>query len=865
VALYPLLAGHGDPLPTPPSDPPPDDRVVYAFEARSRVDLRPGRRAKVQAGDYVIGNQLVRFVIGGARRVPGFPNWTGYLLDAGRMGKPGDLLGAAIPVLEVNGTRFQPRYERVKVASDGSAGSAVIAVEGHVADRPSVRVVSEYRLGEWDEHLTMTTTLENRGSRRVASLRLGDYVKWTNARTFFPGKGYRLRRSSGHRSNWIARRGEGSSFAWFVAKGRMATTVLTSHQGSRYNSAMKIFAKRASLEPGDSVSYTRYLAVGQGDIADVARIVYQVRGDVAARVSGRVTGAKGTGLTSVRVRAYGARGRELVSEADTDKEGRFEMRLKPGSYQLVAWEWGRPDSAPALVAVAGREVNGVELKMRAPGRLYFEVRDEKTDELLPARLILHGRGRTRTPKFVPAREDRQLDNVIYTETGRGLRNIPPGRYRVLVTRGPEYTLAEREIRVRSGRVATIFAKLSRVVDTSGFIACDFHLHSVNSQDSLVNLRERVRSLVSENVELAVPTDHNHVTDYRPIIAEMGLRKWITSIPGDEITTTGFMLGHFNAFPVEPQVGTPGEGAFAHHRRLPEEIFAEVRSRPGAERVIQVNHPRLGRKNGYWNNLSFDGSRGVARDSRYASGFDAIEVFNGLDRSLQRTERVLGEWFVLLNRGFRYTATGNSDSHRLGFEEVGYPRNYVAVSDDEPSRVDPYEVIASVKAGRVVVTNGPFLRVRAVAVGKDGKPAGPEPGATDLTAGDEPPPPPRTGAPRPPRAALQAGGMGQLVRAGPGGVLLRIEVQAAPWVDLTHLEVVGNGDVVERIQVPRRRPVRFQGSVLLRPATDTWYVVLARGSEPLPTLPRRKPIPPLGFANPIWVDANGDGAFTSPMK
>src|SRR5207237_551583 len=143
----------------------------------------------------------------------------------------------------------------------------------------------------------------------------------------------------------------------------------------------------------------------------------------------------------------------------------------------------------------------------APGRVYFGVGDRRSGRPLPARAIFRGIGGTRAPNFVPEREDRQFDNVVYTHDGRSLRNIPPGRYSVLVTRGPEYTVDEHEVTVRSGRVASFFAKIDRVVDTKGYIACDFHLHSVNSQDSLVGLRDRVRSLVAENVELAVPTDH----------------------------------------------------------------------------------------------------------------------------------------------------------------------------------------------------------------------------------------------------------------------------------------------------------------------------------------------------------------------
>lgn len=860
AALYPLLSAHS-PLPrVEVSDAAPDDRAVYAFVGTRRAELLAGRRAKIQTGDLVLGNRLVRFVIGGHHPVPGFPNFTGYLLDAGRVGKLGDLLGAATLVVDTGRGRLTASYDRVEVVSDGKDGVARVRASGYAAGRPSVRIVTEYSLREWAEHLTIETTLENRSDKAIRSARVGDYVRWTNASTFFPGKGYRLRKSQ-HSAGWIARRGRGSSFAWFVERGKIATTVLTSHQGSRYNTAMKIFVKRVKLPARGKVTYRRHLAVGQGDLADVARIVYEARAQPVVRVEGTVRGKRsGRGLEGVRVRAYSPRGRELISEAETTRAGRFELWLPPDKYRIVAWQWGRPDAALPVRRI-DKAPPPIEITMSAPGRVEYEVRDEVSGELLPARLIFLGQGRTKNPKFVPQREDRQFDNVAYTHTGKGERNLPSGRYRVLVTRGPEYTLRELPVVIRAGETIPIKTTLKRVVDTHGYIAADFHIHSVNSQDSLVGLEDRVRSLVAENVEFAVPTDHNYVTDYRPFINAMGVKKWIASVPGNEVTTDGVRLGHFNVYPVDPEAGTPGEGAFAFYRRTPAKIFEEVRAREGWERVIQVNHPRLGRGNGYWNNTSWNGKKADTADNRYSAAFDAIEVFNGLDKTLAPTEHVMREWFALLNRGVRYTATGNSDSHRLGSEEVGYPRNFVAVDDDRPTEVDPVDVIASVRRGRVVVTNGPFLRIRvrragaekprvaSVAANEKGKRNGNGRGVL--------------GAPRPPETALAVGGMGDLVSAGTDGIHIDVEVHAAPWVDVTRVEVVGNGETVLTVPVKRSdASLRYKGTLQLRPKGDTWYVIAARGRDRLEPVLKRD-VPPFGFANPFWVDADGDGRFSPP--
>src|SRR5690606_5569019 len=37
-----------------------------------------------------------------------------------------------------------------------------------------------------------------------------------------------------------------------------------------------------------------------------------------------------------------------------------------------------------------------------------------------------------------------------------------------------------------------------------------------------------------------------------------------------------------------------------------------------------------------------------------------------------------DWFVLLNRGHRFTALGASDSHKIDGDEPGFPRTYLLV-------------------------------------------------------------------------------------------------------------------------------------------------------------------------------------------
>src|SRR6185503_15507064 len=77
-------------------------------------------------------------------------------------------------------------------------------------------------------------------------------------------------------------------------------------------------------------------------------------------------------------------------------------------------------------------------------------------------------------------------------------------------------------------------------------AADTHIHTLTfSGHGDANVEERMLTLAGEGVELAIATDHNHFTDYRPYQSRLELNSYFTPVIGDEITTTN---GHLNAFP-----------------------------------------------------------------------------------------------------------------------------------------------------------------------------------------------------------------------------------------------------------------------------------------------------------------------------
>src|SRR5262249_14420830 len=153
--------------------------------------------------------------------------------------------------------------------------------------------------------------------------------------------------------------------------------------------------------------------------------------------------------------------------------------------------------------------------------------------------------------------------------GRAEVSLPAGRYRVVATHGPEYSIYDQELSIGAHERATIHAELARVVDTTGYVACDFHVHAAPSHDSNVSLEDRVLALVAEGVEFAVATEHNHVTDYGPVIERQHLAPALRSARGVELTTKTW--GHFNAFPFPEGVPAPKV-----EQVDPSELFSSVR-------------------------------------------------------------------------------------------------------------------------------------------------------------------------------------------------------------------------------------------------------------------------------------------------
>ncbi len=779
--------------------------VTIAWAPRSRAAGGPGSaRTQGEALDYLLESDRLRLVVGndgaGIERHQRY----GSLIDLDLQKDVADELNELATVLYVAGAQVPLRVIDVDV---GKAGERpVLAVEQASRDgRFELR--TELRLAPKQNFVELSTTITNLTGKRLSAVQAGDRGLWAGMAAFAPRLGH-VHFATRADVPWLGRTGKRLSYGLVFPEQPAHTVFHFDVVGPIGEVAL---GKSVELGPGASAEYRRDLIVVEGGLGKLAEIAWRQLGKPVGHARGTLRPPQAWATISARH----PDGRTVLA-VPARADGTFELPLPPGDYRFVLQAPGGEDEE------LGRVTAGGELRLNLvpprPGTLSFLLTDEE-QRPLSGRLVVRGVPPTKDPDLVPAEGEAGSKNMLYTLTGAGSLQLPAGRYDVLATHGPEYSMPRQELEINADLGATFHGELSRVVDTSGYLAADFHVHASPSPDSNVSLTDRVLTLAAEGIELVAATDHNHVTDYTEPLRTQRLNGQLSAMSGVEMTTPSW--GHFNAYPYPLGVEPPPS-----QEASPLEIFSIARAR-APQAVLQVNHPRMPGV-GYFNRGELDTKTGVAVSPDFSFGFDTLEVSNGFDLEDPKVlERNLREWFELMNVGHRYTAVGNSDSHRVVFQWAGWPRTYVRVPDQDPARVVPAEVARALAGGHAVVSCGIFVLPQA-----NGS-AGPG----DTVQGSR--------------------------------VSLAISLRAPGWIDIARVEVYANGAKVEE----RKRDSPLSRSPLSRSVwnlevdlelkNDAAVVVVARGDRFMNDALPGKWIKPFGFANPILVDADADGVFTPP--
>jgi hypothetical protein len=788
-----------------------------------------GPNAIGRPGDLILENDEVAFVIDRLGSSTGFAESGGNLVDAADAHTRKDELGQQFTYF---GTF--PRQGVYDALSSGTSGdgSAWVEAKGRELYEPALAVTTRYTLHAPDRALLLETSLENTGDHPVDGLSLGDAIQWGGAEKIAPGK---------------ARGFKGPSSGPYVGGvGRFTSYAITSTEGTIdavSGSTWTDTAQRrgVTLASHEKTSYARVLIVGER--ADTSSLVSELARSAGQAVGGvevRLVGAGGEGSVDVppdaRVSVQSGGGAEVMTIHAGGTPPRVEALLPPGKYSLsYAGGGGRAGRDPEMADVQPNGVARVDLAVTQPAgaRVLCVDADDARAVGTPCKVTFDRTDGAPLPDFGPAHAAGPARNQATTFDGVVDVPLAWGAYRVTASRGPEYSLAISDTKLAPGDKAELRLSPRRVVDTAGYLGCDFHQHTMLGADAPVATRDRVVSNVAEGVEVAVASEHNLVASLEPIVRELHLDHALVSIAGDELTSDAshHPWGHANAWPLPILGDDPRGGAPVVRDRTPREVFDELRRTVPGDFVIQVNHPRSG-QNGYFDQLGFDPKSGVGIDPGYDARFDALEVWNG--RNVDARGKVLSDFFAILRAGHPVTATADTDTHGIVGQEAGYPRTYVRVADDGP--LEPWDaarsldVVRGVKTLRdVVLTNGPMLRVTANTAPIGGVARGP---------------------------AIQ----------------VKVHVESAPWVVVDELRVVRASapDAVDaRLTKGIAEKLNSAGALAadatfaFRAAADDALVVIASGTKTMsPVLSAadgaQGDIVPWAMTGAIWIDADGDG-------
>lgn len=520
--------------------------------------------------------------------------------------------------------------------------------------------------------------------------------------------------------------------------------------------------------PGDGeLRLRRYFALGDGSASSIADIRNGIFGIDTGDLSGTVTSA-GEPLENADVAIFQTVDastvppqRFMAGHTRTDVDGSYSLTLPPGEYEVQAHLEGYlyASEEPASLEIVAEQASEQNFDLPAPGFLHVDITEVFAGgpaQSTPAKVQLVGVDpspplQTSTAITVTGVFGDTADQLPYGITlvefvdRSGSSNVvpvEPGEYQVVVSRGPRYSAFKQNVTIVSGETTQVDAQIIQVVETPGVVYGDFHVHSIDSPDSEVSREERVATYLAEGVDFFTPSDHGIRVDFTDTLLAMDVADLIGTAPSGEITT--FDYGHFNSWPVTIDRGLIGGGttdwgreaapgmdfpAYGSYGLSPAEIFNDALADPKAN-IVQINHiaghfgggglaidtgmtPPQSQNDPAEKRLDPDLENG------FDDGFQALEVWIGADGRSGIYDRFLGQnagdWFNLINQGIIRTGVANSDTHDRRITYLA-TRNLIASAETDPGNLSAIaeQLAATVAAGKVAGSNGPFITIEATA-------------------------------------------------------------------------------------------------------------------------------------------------------
>lgn len=858
-----------------------DDPSLEMRRVRGSRDRPAGLDALAAHGDVLIGNSRITAVIDALDARHYLAPSGGALLDFVPRGtSSGDqinLVFQAVGILPDDAVAYHAMELR-----DRRPDYVAVVLRGRLAGRPDVDVVTRYEVRPCEPGIRLRTDLYH-GGRDPLAVFLSDAYFWGDreATPFVPlaGEGFVHPELDLETITQAFRVFPVVAAQSHVEPGAAYAAVpcdRDSFEGFNDVTLSAAGVPRQILLPGDAIAFERFLVTAptpglERAMSAALEARALLKGELHVDVSGRTVFSDGSPaggderIVSLHFYERGGAGTP-VTEVVPNADGRFSVSLPAQrAFRIERRVLGRALPDATDFATAGTDSSIPDVVVPRTGTIHASVVDENGAPTL-AEVVLRPAGATNAegvtgstdgvfrvdqcvPYLGPPHGASPACNRVIVNGSTSFA-APAGTFHAYGTRGPFAGLAHERIDVREGQTTEVtlrVPKLSGIVP-DGALSADFHVHAGASFDSSFPERERALTFVATGVDVVAATDHNVITSYQSLLDELGIADRVHVMPGIETTSHILFyrppgadvpkaIGHFNFWPLRYSPDAPRNGAPDDQGVEPGTLFERMRRVFSGRGVAQLNHPfgdsSFGRDTGYltavgWNPgkripAAPDGTPEGELARRPTGGLsnldhDVQEVMTG--KRVEEFLRYRAAWHSLLNQGIVRGGTANSDTHGLGTDLLGYPRNIV-LGGHSLATFDEDAFNADVRKGHMVGTNGPVLQVCL-------------PGADSRC--HEP-------STEPFQPAANAA--------------VSVEVRASPWVAVDEIRFVVDGKVVKVIgKDALSHPsdafgsagiVRFQGSVSLRdlglPAPqskDAWLVVEA------------------GMPLPLAADLDGDG-------
>ena len=781
-----------------------------------KSDLPESICTAFEDGDYLVSDGKFLTLIGGKSRtlqsILNYPaaDAMGTIIGFVPAGKNlgGDVI-AGTPYVVIDGEKKEIKYTSLQpVLPERNGGPLVVETiapfSGEKGER--ARITTRYLFVPESGRIELTSRIENTGKSAIENLFYSLYFNACHTYSFSPY----------HRE-----RQPDLNFRVYPKKGHFLG-FLNQNPPHLHNSTSP-----GTLEPGESFS-VRYTLMADLSGSKLLESIYRSL-DVQADRTIFHFETQDREMTEIIVRdtLLGS----VYFRTFLDRPYSLEIPLPPRLYSVTANFF--PGVDEKLLQVRKGAENRCLLEDPPHGTVMVKIQDGH-GQYVPGKVTFIGLDPTKSPYFEPenpvksGRRWESFKNSCFPgQAGLNLR-LPVGYYLACASRGPEYTRETKIVEIFRDDTKELVFRIDKVIDKKNLISVDPHMHTIYS-DGSVDITERIKSVVAEGVEVAVATDHNYINDYTSVLGQLGLKSYLATIVGNEVTTGGVI--HYNTYPLRFRKGEQNNGAIYPHRRTATPLFQDSRNKD-PDALLQVNHPRSGTI-GYFNNFSLDPESAATADKNLDLNFDLLEAMNG-PYFYSSNEQAIKDWLNLLNRGYFFPIVASSDSHTIDGGQPGYSRTYVFYDGKKGDQLDVASLILAMKSGHSFATNGPLVDLKI--------------------NGNHIP--------------------GDLVTVDHGTVDIQVEVESAPWVSVDEVRLIINGKrkIVFPVNGQASAVRRFSGNISLPVESDCYIAAEILGGKSLFPVhqararygQRKNTTLPYAITNPVFIDADGNGAYDPPL-